>query len=68
MAQSQQSTTMTASGLLDVLAEAEVHDDFEIWLSSDEEGNEFLPMPANPQLSLAIDREQRRVILFPSHR
>ncbi len=48
--------------------EAEVHDDFEIWLSSDEEGNDFPPMPANPQLSLATDREQRRVILFPSHR
>ena len=59
---------MTAVSLLDALAESGVQDDFEIWLSSDEEGNEFLPMPANPELSLAIDASNKRVMLFPSHR
>ena len=28
----------------------EVSNDYEIWLSSDEEGNEFLPMSQNPEL------------------
>ena len=59
---------MTAVKLLDVLAESGVQDDFEIWLSSDQEGNEFLPMLANPELSLAIDGAHKRVVLFPSHR
>jgi len=59
---------MTAVRLLDVLAESGVQDDFEIWLSSDEEGNELLPMPANPELSMAIDASRKRVVFFPSHR
>jgi len=59
---------MTAASLLDALAESGVRDDFEIWLSFDEEGNEFLPMLANPELSLAIDQSSKRVVFFPSHR
>ena len=58
---------MTVGGLNALFCEFEVRDDFEIWLSSDEEGNEFLPMLANPELSLAIDNECKRVVLFPSH-
>ena len=27
----------------------EMTDDFQVWLSSDEEGNEFLPMYSNPE-------------------
>ena len=46
----------------------EVEDDFDVWLSSDEEGNEFLPMSQNPKLCLAIDKETKRIILFPLHR
>ena len=46
----------------------EVGDDYQVWLSSDEEGNEFLPMFENPELCLAIDKEAKRIILFPSHR
>jgi len=60
--------TMTAVSLLDALAESGVQDDFEIWLSADEEGNEFLPMQADPKLSLAIDGDRKRVVFFPSHR
>jgi len=59
---------MTAVSLVDALAESGVQDDFEIWLSSDEEGNEFLPMPADPESSLAFDASNKRVVLFPSHR
>ena len=59
---------MTAVSLLDALAESGVQDDFEIWLSSDEEGNELLPMLANPELSLSIDASTKRVVFFPSHR
>lgn len=62
------SDVMTAVALLDALAESGVQDGFEIWLSSDEEGNEFLPMPADPELSLGIDGDRKRVVLFPSHR
>jgi len=46
----------------------EVGDDFEVWLSSDEEGNEFLPMLQDTRLSLSIDKIAKRIILFPSHR
>ncbi|MBW8041943.1 MAG: hypothetical protein FVQ85_18350 [Planctomycetes bacterium] len=59
---------ITAVSLLDALMESGVQDDFEIWLSSDEEGNEFLPMPVNPELSLAINGSRKRVVFFPSHR
>ena len=53
--------------VLAVLAK-EVGSDFEIWLSSDEEGNEILPMLENQQFSLGIDKEQKRVVFYPSHR
>jgi hypothetical protein len=46
----------------------EVSNDYEIWLSSDEEGNEFLPMSQNPELCLAIEPDTKRIILFPLHR
>jgi len=59
---------MTAVSLLDNLAESGVRDDFEIWLSSDEEGNEILPVLADPKCSLAIEEDGKKVILFPSHR
>jgi len=46
----------------------EIDGNFEIWLSCDEEGNEFLPMFRNVGLSLAIDKDAKRVIFYPSHR
>jgi len=46
----------------------EIADDFQVWLSSDEEGNQFLPVFDNPRLCLAIESEEKRIILFPSHR
>ena len=47
---------------------SEVGNDYQVWLSSDEEGNEYLPMFENPRLSLAIDKEAKRIIFYPSHR
>lgn len=41
--------------------------DLEVWLSCDEEGNEFLPMSANAQESIGIDTVMNRIILFPCH-
>ena len=46
----------------------EVGDDYQVWLSSDEEGNEYLPMFEKLELCLAIDNEAKRIIFFPSHR
>ena len=46
----------------------EIADDFQVWLSSDEEGNEYLPMFENPELCLAIDKEAKKIIFYPSHR
>lgn len=45
----------------------EVGEDFQIWLSSDAEGNEFLPMSPNPELCLGMDKDEKRIILFPLH-
>ena len=53
--------------VLAVLAK-EVGNDFEVWLSSDEEGNEILPMLENQQFSLGVDKEQKRVVFYPAHR
>jgi hypothetical protein len=62
-------TIMTVTSLKKLLNEYgnEITDDFQIWLSSDEEGNNFLPMFENPKFCLAIDPEQKRIILYPSH-
>ena len=46
----------------------EVGDNCQVWLSSDEEGNEFLPMLENSEFCLAIDKDEKRIIFFPSHR
>ena len=40
----------------------------EIWISSDEEGNEILPMPLDEELSIGFDEENNRIIFFPAHR
>jgi hypothetical protein len=45
----------------------EVGDDSQVWLSSDEEGNMFLPMSQNPKFCLGIDKDKKRIILFPLH-
>jgi len=63
-------TIMNVAALKKLLSEIgnEVSDDWQVWLSSDEEGNEYLPMFENPEFSLAIDEEAKRIIFYPSHR
>ena len=63
-------TIMNVAALKKLLSKigSEVGDDFQVWLSSDEEGNEYLPVYDNPGLCLAIEPEEKRIILFPSHR
>ena len=46
----------------------EISDDYQVWMSSDEEGNEFLPMLENTEFCLALDKDEKRIIFFPSHR
>ena len=60
---------MNITALKKLLSEIgnEVGDDYQIWLSSDEEGNEYLPMSKNIEMSLAIDQDAKRIILFPMH-
>ena len=60
---------MTVASLKKLLSEFsnEISDDFQVWLSSDEEGNQFLPVYNNPRLFLAIEPDEKRIILFPSH-
>lgn len=43
-------------------------EELEVWISSDEEGNEFLPMPFKEEHSMGLDIENNRIIFFPSHR
>ncbi len=45
----------------------EITDDFQVWLSSDEQGNNFLPVYNDAQLCLAIKSKEKRIILFTSH-
>ncbi|MFA6176311.1 MAG: hypothetical protein WC765_07010 [Phycisphaerae bacterium] len=45
----------------------EVSDDYQVWLSSDEEGNEFMPMLENTEFCMAIEKDEKRIIFFPSH-
>ena len=61
---------MTVAGIKEMLQNVSngITDDFQVWLSSDEEGNEFLPILRNPELCLAVDPGLKRIILFPSHR
>ena len=47
---------------------SKIGEDSEVWLSSDEEGNEFLPMSSNPNLSVAYDKCAKKVIFFPNNK
>jgi len=45
----------------------EIGNDYQVWLSSDAEGNQLLPMSQTPELCLAVDKDEKRIILFPLH-
>ena len=61
---------MNVAGFKKLLSKigSEVGDDYQVWLSSDEEGNEFLPMLENTEFCLALDKDEKRIVFFPSHR
>ena len=63
-------TVMNIAKLKKLLNEIgnEISDDYQVWMSSDEEGNEFLSMLENTEFCLAIDKDEKRIIFFPSHR
>ena len=63
-------TVMNIAKLKKLLNEIgnEISDDYQVWMSSGEEGNEFLPMLENTEFCLAIDKDEKRIIFFPSHR
>ncbi|MEJ5260655.1 MAG: hypothetical protein WHS88_10755 [Anaerohalosphaeraceae bacterium] len=58
---------MTVGYFKKVLSELEKKsfDDYQIWLSRDEEGNEYMPMMENINLSIGIDDSHKRIVLFP---
>jgi len=60
---------MTVAGFKQLLQsfENEITEDFHVWLSSDEEGNQILPMLRNIEISIGVDLQKKRVILFPAH-
>jgi len=62
-------TVMNVAGLKKLLSGIGngVGDDFQVWLSSDEEGNQILPMYENTRLCLEIESDEKRIIFFPSH-
>ena len=40
--------------------------DYQIWLWSDEEGNQILPMLAAPKLIVGSDKEEKRIVFYPT--
>lgn len=60
---------MTVAELRTFLGEldTETLNAYQVWLSSDEEGNAILPIPANPELSITLDLNNKRLILFPAY-
>ena len=61
---------MTVASLKKLLEKIgdELSDDYHVWLSSDEEGNEYLPLFDSQDLCLSVDKKAKRIIFFPSHR
>lgn len=44
--------------------QAKIQGDFEVWLSSDEEGNSFSPLLDRPEINIGI--EGRKIVFYPS--
>ena len=63
------SSVMTVSHLKTILQTiaANTRDDYEIWLSSYEEGIYFNPMNKDINVSVCIDKGSKAIIFLPSH-
>lgn len=63
-------TIMNIAAFKKLLSEIgnQVSYNYQVWLSSDEEGDEYLPMFESTELCLAVDKKTKRIIFFPSHR
>lgn len=48
-----------------LLKQGTIHANFEVWLSSDEEGNSFSPLLDNPEVSMGVERN--KLIFYPAH-
>ena len=51
--------------LREFLRQGLVHANFEVWLSSDEEGNSFSPLLDHPEVSVGV--EGNKLIFYPAH-
>ena len=58
-------TITSLKKLLDQLLK-ELPEDYQVWLSSDDEGNSYSPLLQSTEFSLYIDSEKKRIIFFPS--
>ena len=50
--------------LHDLKKQGIIQDNFEIWISQDEEGNSFSPLVDESEISVGV--EGKRIILYPS--
>ena len=58
---------LTLKDLLVIAARLGARTDFELWLSSDEEGNSYSPlMQFGATVNFAIDEKKKRITLYPS--
>ena len=59
---------MTIAALKKLLnhLERKYSSEHQVWLSSDEESNMILPMLAEPQLSVGSDKEEKRIVFYPT--
>lgn len=58
---------LTLKDLIEVVPELGGRPEFEIWMSSDEEGNSYSPlMQFGDNVNLAVDSNRKRITLYPS--
>ncbi len=59
---------LTVKGLKELLdqlcKQKTIHENSEVWLSSDEEGNSFSPLLDDPEISIGV--EGSKVVFYPS--
>jgi len=60
---------MTVSDLIKCLTtlkrSKQITDDTTLWLSSDEEGNDFSPLAVDTTISIGVERDKTRITFYP---